>query len=157
MKPFSHHLRLAQPSDFEQWLGLWEAYQRFYEVEITKRVSETTWHRFHDAQEPMHCAVVEQIEAESNKAPRLVAMVHYIFHRSCWTAGDYCYLQDLFTHPDLRGQGLGRMLIEHVYAEAAKRGASRVWWLTHEHNRQAMYLYERIADRSGFIQYRKLL
>lgn len=157
MNPFSYQLRLAKTTDFEQWLPLWEGYQSFYQVEITKAVTETTWQRLHDANEPMHCAVVVQTSTSDERASRLVAMVHYIFHRSCWTAGDYCYLQDLFTQPDLRGQGLGRLLIEHVYAEAAKQGASRVWWLTHESNRQAMHLYERVAERSGFIQYRKVL
>jgi len=86
-----------------------------------------------------------------------VGLVHYIQHRSCWTVGDYVYLQDLFVDPDVRGTGLGRALIEHVYAQAAETGASRVWWLTHESNAQAMLLYDRIADKSGFVQYRKVL
>jgi GNAT superfamily N-acetyltransferase len=84
-------------------------------------------------------------------------MVHYIFHRSCWMLNDSCYLQDLFAAPEVRGQGVGRALIEHVYAEAAKAGSTRVWWLTHESNQQAMVLYDRIADKSGFVQYRKAL
>ena len=89
---------------------------------------------------------------------RAIGMVHWIFHRSTWTAGDYCYLQDLYVDADVRGTGAGRALIEHVYAEAAaKPTASRVYWLTHETNANAMQLYDRIADRSGFIQYRKAL
>ena len=98
----------------------------------------------------MHCAVAEE-------GDRLVGLVHHIQHRSCWTVGDYVYLQDLFVDPDVRGTGLGRALIEHVYARAAESGASRVWWLTHESNAQAMLLYDRIADKSGFVQYRKVL
>ncbi len=86
-----------------------------------------------------------------------MGLVHYIQHRSCWTVGDYVYLQDLFVEPDLRGTGIGRALIEHVYARAAAAGASRVWWLTHESNAQAMLLYDRIADKSGFVQFRKVL
>jgi GNAT superfamily N-acetyltransferase len=93
----------------------------------------------------------------AEEGDRLVGLVHYIQHRSCWTVGDYVYLQDLFVDPDLRGTGLGRALIEHVYARAAEAGASRVWWLTHESNAQAMLLYDRIADKSGFVQYRKVL
>ena len=88
---------------------------------------------------------------------RPLGLVHFIEHRSCWTVGNYFYLQDLFVAEEARGCGLGRALIEHVYAEAAKRGGSRVHWLTHETNREAMLLYDRIADRSGFVQYRKII
>ncbi len=83
--------------------------------------------------------------------------MHWIYHRSCWTVGDYCYLQDLFVAEGLRGEGIGRRLIEHVYAEAGAAGCSRVHWLTHESNSDAMKLYERIADKSGFLQYRRIL
>src|SRR5690606_41353595 len=86
---------------------------------------------------------------------RAVGMVHWIFHRSCWTAGDYCYLQDLFVAQDVRGGGHGRALIEHVYAQARAVNAARVYWLTHETNHTAMQLYDRIAERPGSLQYRK--
>ena len=144
------NLRIAQNSDFANWLPLWKAYQVFYKTDIPDAVTEQTWKRFMDPDEPMHCAVAEM-------DGQLVGMVHYIAHRSCWTQGDYIYLQDLFTHPSVRGTGVGRALIEHVYAFAAQEGAARVWWLTHESNQQAMHLYDRIADKSGFIQYRKII
>ena len=144
------NIRMVQDSDFTQWLPLWKSYQVFYKVDIAEAVTEQTWARFLDASEPMHCAVAE-IDSV------LAGMVHYIFHRSCWTQGDYVYLQDLFTLPDLRGTGVGRALIEHVYACASQEKAPRVWWLTHESNLQAMHLYDHIADKSGFIQYRKLI
>jgi GNAT superfamily N-acetyltransferase len=83
--------------------------------------------------------------------------VHHIRHRSCWTIGDYVYLQDLFVSPEARGSGVGRKLIEYVYALARAAGCSRVHWLTHETNTDAMLLYDRIADRSGFVQYRRAL
>lgn len=86
-----------------------------------------------------------------------VGLVHFIFHRRCWTPGDYCYLQDLFVAEALRGGGIGRALIEYVYARAAAAGASRVHWLTQETNYRGRQLYDRIAERPGFIQYRKLL
>jgi ribosomal protein S18 acetylase RimI-like enzyme len=59
--------------------------------------------------------------------------------------------------PALRGSGVGRKLIEHVYAEASRHGCARVYWLTHETNATAMRLYDRVAERSGFVQYRKSL
>ena len=143
-------IRIAREFDFDQWLPLWKGYQTFYKTVIPDAATAATWARFHDPAEPMHCAVAEEDD-------RLIGMVHTIQHRSCWTVGDYIYLQDLFTAPAFRGKGGGRALIEHVYARAAEAGASRVWWLTHESNAQAMLLYDRIADKSGFVQYRKVL
>lgn len=98
----------------------------------------------------MHCAVAERDD-------RLIGMVHYIQHRSCWTGGDDIHLQDLVVHPDVRGTRIGRALIEHVHGHAAKVGASRVWWLTQESNAKAMFLYDRMAETRGFVQSRKLM
>lgn len=143
-------IRAATEADFKRWLPLWKGYQLFYKADLSEDTTSVTWARFLDAAEPMHCAVAEVDE-------KLIGLVHYIAHRSCWTIGDYVYLQDLFVDTSARGRGVGRALIEFVYAEAKASGASRVWWLTHETNTDAMLLYDRIAAKSGFVQYRKLL
>jgi GNAT superfamily N-acetyltransferase len=144
-------IRGFEADDFDAWYPLWRGYQAFYEVDIARETSEVTWRRLLDPAEPMHGAFA------LGEGGRPVGLVHFIEHRSCWTVGNYCYLQDLFVEPGLRGQGHGRALIEHVYARAREAGCSRVWWLTHETNADAMLLYDRIADRSGFVQYRKVL
>jgi GNAT superfamily N-acetyltransferase len=148
--PSPIHIRYSQPADFDQWLLLWKGYQHFYQATIPDEVSRETWRRFQAVDEPMWCSVAEQ-------EGRLIGIVHHLLHRSCWTTGDYCYLQDLFVDASQRGHGVGRSLIEHVAAEARAKGASRVHWLTHETNADAQKLYERIAARSGFIQYRIVL
>lgn len=142
-------IRPVTPADHAAWLPLWQGYLDFYQTELPAEVSALTWQRFLDPAEPMHAALAWQGE-------RAVGLVHWIFHRSCWTVGDYCYLQDLFVAEGMRGGGIGRGLIEAVYARARAAGASRVHWLTHETNTDAMQLYERIAERSGFVQYRKI-
>ncbi len=131
------------------WEPLWQGYLQFYEAAQTKDATDETWRRIHDPKEPMF-ALGAYVGGE------LLGIVHYLFHRSFWTTGDYCYLQDLFVAKDTRGLGLGRALIEAVYAKAKAAGASRVHWLTQEHNATARRLYDNIADRSGFIQYRKI-
>jgi GNAT superfamily N-acetyltransferase len=143
-------VRPLRPDEREAWEPLWSGYLAFYETAVTADVTDTTWRRLHDPAEPMHLlgAFIDG---------RLVGIVHYLFHRSTWTIGDYCYLQDLFTSPDARGQGAGRALIEAVYEQAGAAGASRVYWLTHESNAIARALYETLAERPGFIQYRRRL
>jgi GNAT superfamily N-acetyltransferase len=135
--------------DYPHWLPLWQGYQRFYQTVIPDDVTKTTWERFLSNTEPMHAAIAWDGE-------QAVGMVHWIYHRSCWTKGDYCYLQDLFVDTAQRGAGVGRALIESVYAHAERAGASRVYWLTQEGNAQARQLYDRIANCSGFVQYRHL-
>lgn len=146
----NYELRAFAPEHFDLWYPLWRGYQAFYRVDIADSVTRLTWERLLDPVEPMHGELAFVGDAA-------VGMVHFIEHRSCWTSGNYIYLQDLFVAPPLRGQGLGRALIEHVYAQATARGCARVYWLTHETNAAAMHLYDRIADRSGFLQYRKVL
>ncbi|TDF65597.1 GNAT family N-acetyltransferase [Cupriavidus sp. L7L] len=146
----SVEIRAVDTQDFHLWLPLWEGYQRFYRVDIPESVTLNTWRRFLDVGEPMYAALAMVGE-------QAWGLVHSIYHRSAWTTGDYCYLQDLFVADHARGGGIGRLLIQHVYAEASRRGASRVHWLTHESNHGGMQLYDRMAERSGFIQYRKLL
>jgi GNAT superfamily N-acetyltransferase len=140
-------IRPLRPEDRAEWEVLWKGYQVFYKTDIPAEVTDLTWARFHDPAEPVH-ALGAFVDGH------VEGIVHYIFHRSCWTKGDYCYLQDLFTRKDARGKGIGRQLIEAVRAAAAAAGASRVHWLTHETNAEAMVLYNRVAERSGFLQYR---
>jgi GNAT superfamily N-acetyltransferase len=131
------------------WEPLWRGYLDFYKTTVPKEVYDTTWARLHDPSEPMGLlgAYVDG---------KLLGIVHYLYHRSCWTIGNYCYLQDLFVAEGARKLGLGRALIEAVYEKARADGASRVHWLTHETNATARALYDTLADRPGFIQYRKL-
>ena len=137
-------------ADHDQWYPLWRGYQAFYRVDIAPEVSRVTWNRLLDPEEPMGGALAVD-------GATAIGLVHWIFHRSCWTVGNYCYLQDLFVAPDGRGQGIGRHLIEYVYDLAGAAGCSRVHWLTHESNAEAMLLYDRIGERTGMVQYRKLL
>jgi GNAT superfamily N-acetyltransferase len=135
--------------DRETWLALWQAYLRFYQTDLAPAVSDVTWQRLLDPNEPCHSALAW-------REGQAVGMVNYIYHRSNWSVSNACYLQDVFVTPDRRGTGLGRALIEYVYASATADGCDKVHWLTHETNATAIQLYERIADRSGFIQFRKV-
>jgi GNAT superfamily N-acetyltransferase len=146
--PDSVTVRNLVETDHNAWLPLWRAYQEFYEAEIPEETTRVTWERILDSREPVFGAV-------ALAGDRVVGFVHWLYHRSCWTIGNSAYLQDLFVIPDHRGSGVGRKLIEHVFAAARIGGCSKVYWLTHETNKNAMLLYDRIAQRSGFIQYEK--
>lgn len=145
-------VRPVERTDFPRWLPLWEGYNAFYgragATALAPEITQTTWSRFFDDAEPVHALV-----AESGR--ELAGLVHYLFHRSTILIGPTCYLQDLFTADTARRGGVGRALIEAVYARAESAGAARVYWHTHESNATAQALYDRLAERSGFIVYRK--
>lgn len=143
-------IRPVSANDHAAWLPLWQAYLRFYNTELPDAVTQSTWQRLLDPNEPTHAALAW---AEG----KALGMVHYIYHRSNWSIENSCYLQDLLVVPEARGTGVSRLLIEHVYATAKADGCCKVHWLTHETNATAIRLYERIAERPGFIQFRKAL
>ena len=143
-------VRPVSPEDFDAWKPLWDDYNAFYErvgpTALPDEVTDTTWRRFFDASEPVHCIVAD-------RDGRMVGMCHYIFHRSTSRLAPVCYLQDLFTAADYRGHGIGRALIERVYEIAREAGSTRVYWLTHSTNTPGRTLYDKVAKNLGFIQY----
>lgn len=145
-------VRSVARADHDAWLTLWDGYNAFYgragATALPGEVTAMTWSRFFDAYEPMHALVAE---ADG----QLLGLAHYLLHRSTIRIEPSCYLQDLFTVPAARGRGVGRALIEAVYARAREAGCPRVYWQTHEGNATAMALYDKLAERSGFVVYRR--
>ena len=127
---------------------MWAGYNAFYERVVSRETTDVTWSRFFDGNEPVHALV-----AERDGTP--VGLVHYLFHRSTSMIELTCYLQDLYVDDGARGHGIGRLLIEAVYERARAAGSSRVYWQTHETNHTAMRLYDQVAERSGFVVYRR--
>ena len=147
-------IRPIAEADYAQWRPLWDGYNTFYgrfdATALPEEITQQTWRRFFDDAEPVYCLVAE-------RDGKIVGIVHYLFHRSTTLKNDICYLQDLFTDEKVRGGGIGRALIEAVYDRARAAGSERVYWQTHETNARAMVLYNQVADRSGFLVYRKQL
>ncbi|KQV87332.1 GNAT family N-acetyltransferase [Pelomonas sp. Root1237] len=144
-------VRPLQPTDRAAWQPLWDGYNAFYgragETALPAEVTETTWARFFDATEPVHALVTE------DDSGALLGLVHYLYHRSTTRVELTCYLQDLFTTPEARGRGVGRALIEAVYAAAREAGIKRVYWQTHTTNATGRALYDKVAHHMGFIVY----
>ena len=132
-----------------EWARLWSAYLAFYETTLPEEVYETYFERLlgDDAQD--FNGFVAELDG------KLVGLTHYLFHRHGWKLENTCYLQDLFAHPEVRGQGIGRALIEAVYKAADANGTPSVYWLTQDFNATARQLYDRIGTKTPFIVYRR--
>jgi GNAT superfamily N-acetyltransferase len=147
-KPVANFIvRSAERRDREQWGSLWRAYLDFYRTPETAEVTRATWERIFDPLEPVHAVVAARTD-------ELIGFSHYLFQRSTWLVNARCYLQDLYVSPAQRGGGVGRALIGAVAAAAREAGAASVFWNTHETNADARRLYDAVAERTGFIQYR---
>jgi GNAT superfamily N-acetyltransferase len=140
-------IRPIGPDDEPVWRLLWRDYLAFYEAELPATVYATTFARLTDGSVRDHHGLLALL----GDAP--VGLAHYIFHRHGWHVADVCYLQDLYVTPEARGAGVGRALIEAVYAEADAAGAADVYWLTQEFNVTARRLYDRIGRATPFVKY----
>jgi GNAT superfamily N-acetyltransferase len=148
----SVEVRPVRRADYLAWKDLWDGYNAFYGREgptaLAPEITQMTWLRFFDSYEPMHALVAETSNG-------ILGFAHFLYHRSTIQLGPTCYLQDLFSVEAARGRGVGRALIHAVYAHARSSGAPSVYWLTHESNAAARRLYDKVALRSGFIEYTK--
>ena len=145
-------VRAIRQDDYPAWRPLWDGYNAFYgrkgETALPQDITETTWRRFLDPDEPVFALVAED-------QARLVGLVHYLFHRNTTRVENICYLQDLFTLEAQRGRGIGRALIEAVYEQARSAGVKPVYWQTHESNSAGRLLYDKVARCDGFIVYER--
>lgn len=146
----SVRVRRLEAKDKAAWLPLFKGYIEFYKASVPEDVIETTWQRLLSGAENFHIGLVAVDEAD-----RPIGLAHVLFHRSTWSPTWYCYLEDLFVEPSLRAKGVGRLLIEAVYAEADKRKCTRTYWATQEFNYRARGLYDQMATKSPFVQYRR--
>ena len=146
-KPDTFLIRPLRPDDRECWAALWTAYLEFYETSFEPEIYDSTFARLiGDDPQDFSCFVAES----GNK---LIGLTHFLFHRHGWKIENVCYLQDLYATPESRGTGVGRALIEAVYAAADTAGAPSVYWLTQDFNETARKLYDRIGVKTPFIKY----
>ncbi len=143
-------VRPLEYDQYEEWYPLWQEYLKFYQSSVSDEVTKNTWERFHQPDQPMWALGAFQQD-------QLIGIVHYLYHRTCWSSADNCYLQDLFAIPEVRGRGVGRALSDAVHEVATKAGANTVYWMTQESNKTAQLLYDRVANRTGFVHYEKPL
>ena len=144
------HIRPLAARDKPAWLRLFKGYIAFYKATVADEVIEATWRRLLAREPDFHIALVAVDETDTP-----IGLAHVLFHRSTWSPTHYCYLEDLFVEPTLRAKGIGRALIEATYREADARGCTRTYWATQEFNYRARGLYDQMATKSPFVQYRR--
>lgn len=136
----------VREADFRGWLPLWEGYQRFYKVDLTPEITKNTWIKFLKESEDIYCIV-----AKMNG--NIIGFAHFLFHQSTWAQTEYCYLEDLYVSPVVRGQQIGKRLIAYLTEVAKQRNCAKVYWHTQETNHTAQRLYDWIATKPGMIKY----
>ncbi|WP_449041832.1 N-acetyltransferase family protein [Paracoccus sp. (in: a-proteobacteria)] len=140
-------IRPLRPEDAAEWRRLWTGYLEFYKTTVPEEVYATTFSRLLGDDPQDFNGFLALVGG------RPMGLVHFLFHRHCWKIENVCYLQDLYVDPQARGTGLGRKLIEAVYAAADANGTPAVYWLTQDFNTTGRRLYDRIAQVTPFIRY----
>ena len=140
-------IRPLRPEDAAEWRRLWTGYLEFYRTTVPEEVYDTTFSRLLGDDPQDFNGFLALVGG------RPMGLVHFLFHRHCWKIENVCYLQDLYVDPQARGTGLGRKLIEAVYAAADANGTPAVYWLTQDFNTIGRQLYDRIAQVTPFIRY----
>lgn len=142
--------RQIAAKDKPAWLRLFAGYNDFYQARVAPEVVESLWQRLMRGAPGDHVGLVA-VDAQDQP----IGLAHILFHASSWSIEPDCYLEDLYVDPAARGTGLGRALIAAVYAQADARGARRTYWMTQETNATARALYDQVAKKSEFVQYRR--
>ena len=135
-------------SDYDAWLSLWQSYLTFYESSLPLETTNATWHSLLDSNVPIYGFGAWQDD-------KLVGITHVVLHPNTWNSTECCYLEDLYVNQSVRGQGVGRALIEQVYEFARQQNCNRVYWFTQQDNTAARHLYDTLARKTDMIQYRK--
>jgi GNAT superfamily N-acetyltransferase len=148
--PASVAIRPVVGGDEADWRRLWAAYLTFYQTDLPEEVTARTFARVISDDPATMRGCLLTVDG------RAAGLVHFVAHRSCWKVENVCYLQDLYVDPDLRGRGLGRALIEAVYAEADRTGTPAVYWMTASMNTTARLLYDRVGQPTPFLQYERM-
>lgn len=141
------NIRELKETDKDSWLELWAGYLEFYKSNLSPEQTEFTWKRLINNEQKMYGFVAENENG-------VIGFTHCLFRPSTWTETDYCYLEDLFVDPGIRGKGIGRALMNRVIELAKEKNSKRVYWTTQEFNKTARVLYDSITSVSEFVQYR---
>jgi GNAT superfamily N-acetyltransferase len=142
-------IRTLMAADSAAWDELFGEYIAFYKATVPTEVLDLTWERLLYQADGM----MGLVAVDADDVP--IGLVHLVFHRSTWGRDWYCYLEDLYVSATARGQGVGEALIRATYAEADKRGASRVYWMTEATNATARRVYDRVATLTEYVVYRR--
>ena len=135
-------------SDKARWLELFKEYVIFYKSKVSDEQFELTWQRIHS--DFNMYGLIAELDGQ------IVGIAHYIFRPSTWDVEDFCYLEDLFVDPKVRGAGVGRALISELEKIATAKGSKRLYWTTATDNEVARKLYDKVAI-TDFVQYRIFL
>jgi GNAT superfamily N-acetyltransferase len=77
--------------------------------------------------------------AEQDGVP--AGFAFYFFDYSTWLGKPGIYLEDLFVHPEFRGLGIGKALLQRVAAIAVEKNCGRLKWQVLDWNTPAINFY----------------
>lgn len=145
-------IRPIEKKDYDGWKAIWSGPEDSYtafdsgKYPMTEEVTNLTFSRFLDANEPVYSIVAE-------RDGQIIGFANFVTHRSTWSAEDCLYINDLYVSQKNRLGGVGRKLMEYVYAECDRMNCGKCYWVTDFDNHAAQILYCKIGKKSGKLSY----
>jgi GNAT superfamily N-acetyltransferase len=139
-------VRPVNAVEIEQALPLIAAYQTFYGAEPDIERNRQFFSRFID---PSEDGLLLGAWVDGSMAG--FATLYWFF--SSTKAAESVLMNDLFVRDDIRGNGIGRALIQRALGEARRRGAAHLEWFTAPDNATAQRLYDSVPGAGRSIWY----
>ena len=136
-------IEAVSEKNFEEVLPLIRRYQEFYKVaNISDSKNRDFFSQFGESNSA-GCLFIFRLDGNA------VAFATVYFSYASSIASKVGIMNDLYTTPEIRGQGVGRQLIEHCHTFASKNGAARLQWTTATDNEKAQKLYDSMGAKKS--------
>ena len=146
MNNSSVKIRGIKIEDKNDWKRLFQMYADFYKVKINENIVTIVWQWLHTSEHELQ-GLVGEINS------KVIAFAHFRRMPSPLRGKDIGFLDDLYVHPDFRGQKIGEKLIEQLKQISKDKKWNLVRWITRDDNIRAKKVYDRVSNKTNWDVY----
>ncbi|WP_010180729.1 GNAT family N-acetyltransferase [Aquimarina agarilytica] len=135
-------VRFVKEQDVTEVVKLCELHAAFEKTIYSARNKSTLLStHFFNKESYVNCLVVE-VDKE------IVGYATFMKQFSTWDANFYMYLDCLFLKENVRGKGLGALLMQKIKDHAVSQNCTEIQWQTPDFNKRAITFYKKLGAQS---------
>ena len=139
-------IRNPYDNEYQAWAKIYQAYLDFYQTSLTSEELQKVWSWIFEPNPELLCYFCEIDK-------KIVGLAHFRRFIRPIKGCRSIFLDDLFVLPEFRGHKIGYRLIEAVKLYAKGNNLPLVRWVTAHDNKQAMKLYDSVANKTTWVIY----